>query len=67
MPTQLVIFLCHLSQDNNTPQKALGAVRHALEEAGVEIAPSAIAPAHDLRLHIAVLPRLESSPLMVLP
>ena len=61
------IFLCHLSQDNNTPQKALTAVRHALEEAGVEIAPSAIAAAHDLRLHIAVLPRLESSPLTVLP
>ena len=61
------IFLCHLSQDNNTPQKALGAVRHALEEAGIDIAPAAIAPAHDLRLHIAVLPRLESSPLIVLP
>lgn len=60
------IFLCHLSQDNNTPQKALGAVRHALEESGVDIAPAAIAPAHDLRLHIAVLPRLESSPLTVL-
>lgn len=61
------IFLCHLSQDNNTPQKALAAVRSALEEAGVDIAPAAIAAAHDLRLHIAVLPRLESSPLIVLP
>lgn len=60
------IFLCHLSQDNNTPQKALSAVRHALEEAGVDIAPSATAPAHDMRLHIAVLPRLESFPLTVL-
>ncbi|MDE6369924.1 MAG: MBL fold metallo-hydrolase, partial [Duncaniella sp.] len=31
------IFLCHLSQDNNTPQKALAAVRDALEEAGKKV------------------------------
>lgn len=31
------IFLCHLSQDNNTPQKALEAVRSALEEAGKRV------------------------------
>lgn len=31
------IFLCHLSQDNNTPQKALAAVRNALEEAGKKV------------------------------
>lgn len=31
------IFLCHLSQDNNTPQKALSAVRTALEEAGMKV------------------------------
>ena len=60
------IFLCHLSQDNNTPQKALAAVRNALEEAGADVAPSSDAPSCDPRLHIAVLPRLESSPLTVL-
>ena len=31
------IFLCHLSQDNNTPQKALSAVREALEGNGVKV------------------------------
>ena len=60
------IFLCHLSQDNNTPQKALSAVRNALEEAGVEVAPASVAASFDERLHIAVLPRLESSPMVVL-
>ncbi|MCH5230691.1 MAG: MBL fold metallo-hydrolase [Muribaculaceae bacterium] len=31
------IFLCHLSKDNNTPEKALQAVRAALEEAGAKV------------------------------
>ena len=31
------VFLCHLSKDNNTPAKALKAVRTALEERGVRI------------------------------
>ena len=33
-PDLRYIFLCHLSQDNNTPTKALKAVRDALESAG---------------------------------
>lgn len=31
------IFLCHLSKDNNTPEKALHAVRTALEQAGLSV------------------------------
>lgn len=31
------IFLCHLSKDNNTPEKALEKVRTALEEAGARV------------------------------
>lgn len=31
------IFLCHLSQDNNTPQIALRTVRDALEKKGIKI------------------------------
>lgn len=31
------IFLCHLSKDNNTPAKALEAVRQALRERGISI------------------------------
>lgn len=36
-PSLSHIFLCHLSQDNNTPQKALSAVRDALESAGKKV------------------------------
>lgn len=36
-PNLEYIFLCHLSQDNNTPRKALSAVRSALEEAGKKV------------------------------
>lgn len=36
-PELRYIFLCHLSQDNNTPAKALKAVRAALEEAGKNV------------------------------
>ncbi len=57
------IFLCHLSQDNNTPQIALSTIRTALEEAGVSLASSHL----DVdRLHLGVLPRLEASDLVVL-
>lgn len=31
------IFLCHLSKDNNTPSKALAAVREALEGLGLKV------------------------------
>ena len=31
------IFLCHLSKDNNTPGKAVKAVREALESRGIKI------------------------------
>ena len=36
-PALKYIFLCHLSKDNNTPVKALKAVREALEERGAKI------------------------------
>lgn len=36
-PSLKYIFLCHLSKDNNTPQKALKAVREALEQRGIKI------------------------------
>lgn len=61
------IFLCHLSQDNNTPAKALSAVRHALDAAGIAIAQEAYGASADTRLHLAVLPRTEASSLTVLP
>lgn len=36
-PDLKYIFLCHLSQDNNTPQKALAAVRGVLEKSGRKV------------------------------
>lgn len=36
-PELKYIFLCHLSQDNNTPQKALSAVRDVLEKSGLKV------------------------------
>lgn len=56
------IFLCHLSQDNNTPAKALKAVRDALEEAGMRVgtAQETLADrAADVQL--TTLPRFDSS------
>lgn len=35
-PALKYIFLCHLSKDNNTPSKALKAVREALETRGIK-------------------------------
>lgn len=54
------IFLCHLSQDNNTPQKALAAVRGALEEAGKRIG-NAEETIEDRKadLQLMALPRFE--------
>lgn len=57
------VFLCHLSQDNNTPMIALSTVRDALEQAGVAVSTDGFT---DDRLHVAVLPRLEASPLVTL-
>lgn len=36
-PELKYVFLCHLSQDNNTPAKAVAAVRRALEGAGITV------------------------------
>lgn len=60
------IFLCHLSQDNNTPGKALSAVRNALEEAGKRVgnASGSLADrACDVQL--MALPRFEPTRLFV--
>lgn len=57
------IYLCHLSQDNNTPQIALATVRQALEEAGIALAADHL---DTTRLHLDVLPRKEASPLVTL-
>lgn len=58
------VFLCHLSQDNNTPQIALATVRNALEAAGVGVTgEDAVA---DSRMRLSVLPRSEATSLIAL-
>ena len=60
------VFLCHLSDTNNTPGLALSTVRGILEDAGVPVCHDRQPGPTETRLHIAVLPRNESSPLVVL-
>lgn len=58
------VFLCHLSQDNNTPQIALATVRNALESVGIGVTgEDAVA---DSRLRLSVLPRSAATSLIVL-
>lgn len=59
------VALCHLSHINNTPALALGTVRGALEKVGVAITDMHSLP-DDPRLRLSVLPRLESSLLVIL-
>lgn len=59
------VFLCHLSQDNNTPQIALKTVVSALEEANVPVNTGS-ENLSDQRLRVHVLPRSEASYLYVL-
>lgn len=61
------ILLCHLSIDNNTPEIATAIVRHALEEAGMTVTDiTAPSPESVGTVRLFALPRLESSPLIVL-
>ncbi|MDE6026812.1 MAG: MBL fold metallo-hydrolase, partial [Muribaculaceae bacterium] len=61
-PELQYIFLCHLSQDNNTPAKALKAVKSALEEAG-KVVGNAEESIADRRadVQLMTLPRFDSS------
>lgn len=61
-PELQYIFLCHLSQDNNTPAKALKAVKTALEEAGKTVG-NAEETLSDRQadVQLMALPRFDSS------
>ena len=60
------VFLCHLSQDNNTPEKALEAVKTALESRGLKVgdATESIAD-RGSDIHLMALPRFSPSRLFV--
>ena len=61
------IFLCHLSQETNTPELALSTVRGALEAKGITVGNATMsAELSPERVQLAALPRLTASPLYVL-
>lgn len=60
------IFLCHLSELNNTPEIAMRAVRKALEEIGLNVGDATGSPvAISSDIQLAVLPRFAPSPLYI--
>lgn len=66
-PTLRNVFLCHLSQDNNTPDIALHTVERALTDAGVTVGDGSNSPyARMAPLQLVALPRFDSTPLIPL-
>lgn len=61
-PELKYVFLCHLSQDNNTPERALKCVRESLEKAGIVVG-NAEETLNDREsdLQLMALPRFDSS------
>ena len=65
-PELKYVFLCHLSLDNNTPAKALKAVRDVLETGGRRVGNAMTAVTdHTADIQLSALPRFESSPLYI--
>lgn len=61
------IFLCHLSNDNNTPEKAVETVRSALETRGASVGNAlGSLEDRDKDIQLMALPRYECSPWFVL-
>lgn len=60
------IFLCHLSKDNNTPQKALDAHRSAITAAAPGLSIGDGTQQHLYDLHLVALPRFDATPLYFL-
>ena len=57
------VFLCHLSQDNNTPDIAMTTVCTALVDAGIAVCTE---QPEGEKLHLSALPRNEATSLIVL-
>ncbi len=65
-PALQYIFLCHLSEDNNDPETALGTVLQSLREVNVTPARHGV-PVQAGTVNISALPRFKTSELFVLP
>lgn len=63
-PRLKYIFLCHLSQDNNSPETALAEVSKALQERGLKIGAAQGTPSDmEADVQLVALPRFDPSPL----
>ena len=61
------VFLCHLSEINNTPQLALSTMRQALEQRGITVGDGSNAASQNSRdVQIYALPRYNASDWFVL-
>ena len=61
------VFLCHLSQDNNTEEIALGTMRSALEERGLTVGDGSNSASQNTRdIQICALPRYTASAFYIL-
>ena len=61
------VFMCHLSENNNTPELALSTMRQALEARGLSVGDGSNAPSQSSRdIQICVLPRYTSSDFYIL-
>ncbi|MDE6200052.1 MAG: MBL fold metallo-hydrolase [Muribaculaceae bacterium] len=66
-PSLLNIFLCHLSNDNNTPETALTAVDTALRDIGIEAGDgSGSIESRNAPVQVSALPRFDSTGVIVL-
>lgn len=71
-PSLRDVFLCHLSQDNNTPAKAINAMREALESRGVSHFGDGSVnlfsgdESTEAQINLVTLPRFKASPLYAL-
>jgi phosphoribosyl 1,2-cyclic phosphodiesterase len=61
------VFLCHLSNDNNTPEVALATMRTSLEEHGLSVGDGSFAALErDKDIQVYALPRYDTSSWFVL-
>ena len=61
------VFLCHLSNDNNTPEIALKAMTAALESKGLSVGDGSFAPIErEKDIQVYALPRYDTSTWFIL-
>lgn len=66
-PELKFVFLCHLSHDNNTPDKAVSAVKDALAACGIQAGDGTNSPlACQAPIQVMALPRFESTGIVTL-